>query len=216
MKHKVGDTVRIQSQEWYDVHKDENGFVHYSNGSMVFNSYMQKSVGKLAKVVSVNFGSYTLDIDNGKSYWQDWMLDSDYCPEDEPLSAEDAIIAMVQGRETLYDKTKHQYFWDSNNRLFVKVFGDGLHISEQVSVFDVELYRRPAKCSRDMTRWEVLAWADSEESRGWLVMCLEIGDWCLPQYFAYADGADGYQRARLLPDCSGVDKNTIQGFEVEE
>jgi hypothetical protein len=25
-----------------------------------------------------------------------------------------------------------------------------------------------------------------------------------------------YQRARLLPDLSGVDESTIQGFEVEE
>jgi hypothetical protein len=26
---------------------------------------------------------------------------------------------------------------------------------------------------------------------------------------------DRYQRARLLPDLSGIDENTVEGFEIE-
>jgi hypothetical protein len=37
----------------------------------------------------------------------------------------------------------------------------------------------------------------------------------LPQYFSYNDEGAVYQRAKLLPDHSGVDESTIQGFETE-
>jgi hypothetical protein len=40
--------------------------------------------------------------------------------------------------------------------------------------------------------------------------------WKPPQFFSYNMDLDEHQRARLLPDLSGVDEDTIQGFEVEE
>jgi hypothetical protein len=67
-----------------------------------------------------------------------------------------------------------------------------------------------------MTRFEILGWANSKKSRGWVVS-QDGGDiWNAPQFFSYDLESDRYQRARLLPDFSGVDEDTIQGFEVEE
>jgi hypothetical protein len=78
-------------------------------------------------------------------------------------------------------------------------------------------YRRNPK--RFMTRWEVLAWVVSEESRGWVVRPSTQHAWAPPQSWYYVED-DGvllsyYQRARLLPDLSGIDEATLCGFEVE-
>jgi hypothetical protein len=83
----------------------------------------------------------------------------------------------------------------------------------------VPLYRRSfEKRARDMTRWEVLDWANSEASRGWFVKIRGSERWRVPQFYDYDYEFDAskYQRAQLLPDKSGVDESTIQGFEVEE
>jgi hypothetical protein len=66
-----------------------------------------------------------------------------------------------------------------------------------------------------MTRWEVLNWIISEASRGWVVRDSSYA-WVPPQFHSYTVAISDYQRARLLPDLSGVDEDTIQGFEVEE
>jgi ABC-type transport system substrate-binding protein len=42
------------------------------------------------------------------------------------------------------------------------------------------------------------------------------GAWVPPQNLGYTEDIKFYQRARLLPDLSGVDESTIQRFEVEE
>jgi hypothetical protein len=67
-----------------------------------------------------------------------------------------------------------------------------------------------------MTRWEILAWVGSEDSRGWLVKAYEGGPWMAPQFFEYRDDhLPKYQRAKLRPDLLMIDESTIQGFEVE-
>jgi hypothetical protein len=121
------------------------------------------------------------------------MFDPDYTGDD-PLSPEDAIRAMLDG-ETLYDKEGDKYYWKGKGHA---------------------LYRRPPKRKRLMARWEVLAWACSEESRGWVVRAKGSKWWCPPQFFSYDMDAKRYERARILPDMSGIDRSTIQGFEVEE
>jgi hypothetical protein len=154
------------------------------------------------------------------------MFDPDYRPEDEPLSAKDAILAMVDGGETLYDKSGNEYYWDKGDKRFYHRYLDTASLNAVVRFNDV--YYRPARRKRPMTRWEILAWATSEESRGWLVRSRFIGDvgfwrqWDLPQRFSYDtcegmadDGLFEYQRARMLPDNSGIDESTIQGFEIE-
>jgi hypothetical protein len=217
MEHKVGDTVRIQSQEWIDAEGKDGGRA-IAVDSVVFNGEMQCHAGRMAKVTGIRHGRYTLDVDGGEWEWEDWMLDSDYRPEDEPLSVEDALRAMLDG-ETLYDEHDRPFLLNGAEKRIEYVDSDDESGDESVHVhnmFTWVLHRRPAKRSRDMTRWEILAWVNSEESRGWLVMYTGSGDWSPPQYYNYADLPGQYQRARLLPDCSGIDEDTIQGFEVEE
>jgi hypothetical protein len=172
--------------------------------------------GKIAKITKADEGKvpYKLDVDNGEWWWTDEMFDPVYRPEDEPLSAEDAIIAMVKGGETLYDKEGYRCSFHELRGDFIRRG----NIDGDMTVMNkfTDLYRRPVKRTRDMTRWEILAWVGSEESRGWLVMYVGSGDWSPPQYYNYADLPEQYQRARLLPDHSGIDEDTIQGFEVEE
>jgi hypothetical protein len=66
-----------------------------------------------------------------------------------------------------------------------------------------------------MTGEEARAWAESNESLGWMVKHQET-HWTFPRYFGYGEIITNYQRAKLLPDGSGIDESTIQGFEVEE
>lgn len=73
MKHKVDDTVRVQSQEWMDAQrKDHNGLICGEN--IVMNSVMQGYAGREARVVEVRGRHYVLDIDE-RYIWDDWMLD---------------------------------------------------------------------------------------------------------------------------------------------
>jgi hypothetical protein len=65
-----------------------------------------------------------------------------------------------------------------------------------------------------MTPEEAQAWAESDESLGWMVK-LGIREWTFPRFHGYGDDISHYRRSRMLPDMSGVDESTIQGFEVE-
>jgi hypothetical protein len=214
MNHKAGDTVRIRSREWIDAQeKDEDGDIMRDNG---FSRTMFQYAGKLAVITYVDTDdSYRLDIDDGSWWWADWMFDPGYRSADGPLSAEDAVRAMLDG-ERLTDDEGTEYFWDAD--------WDGGHFFYRkrdetdagVAHSYTGLYRRSAKRKRLMTRFEILGWANSEASRGWVVRTGESGEWFCPPSLEYCNDIDVYQRARLLPDLSGVDKDTIQGFEVEE
>jgi hypothetical protein len=166
---------------------------------------MQGFAGRIAKITNVfTIGYYRIDIDGGKWGWENWMFDPDY-KANEPLSAEDAIRAMLDG-ETLYNEDGTiGYSWN----------GDSFNIVDKDN-FDVyTFYRRPAKQKRAMTRWEVLDWTNSEASRGWVVRIDDKSEWVSPQCLGYGSNIKDYRRARLLPDLSGVDESTIQRFEIE-
>jgi hypothetical protein len=213
--HKVGDTVRIRSKEWIDAQeKDADGDI-LPDGAISFTCGMYKFAGRTAKIVMVDESDssyYALDID-GKTYnWQDYMFDPAYNPDD-PLSAEDAIRAMLDG-ETLYDEDEWDCFWDKDTKDFYYRKNADTIISVSHTHF-TNLRRRPVKRTRPMTRWEMIAWANSEESRGWVVKTDGDIAWYPPQFYGYTGILAEFQRARLLPDHSGIDENTIQGFEVE-
>jgi hypothetical protein len=195
---------------------------------------MFEYAGRTAHITKEDGVLYYLDIDNGEWRWEDWMFDPGYNPAVEPLSAIDAIIAMVRGKETLYDEEGRKHFFeedkgDRRHGRLVFLNEDG--IAETACTF-TGLCRRQEKRKRDMTRWEILAWANSDESRGWFVRGIYIAntearaclhEWQLPQLFRYDTsesfldvGVYEYQRARLLPDLSGIDESTICGFEAEE
>jgi hypothetical protein len=191
--------VRIRPKEWIDKQdKDIGGSIDRPMKSAVFSSGMSIYAGKTAEITRINNNCCKLDIDDGSWIWQDWMFDPDYNP-DEPLSAEDAIRAMLAG-ETLYDEhgLSHSYT-DPEIRGFYN------------------LHRRPAKSKRSMTGNEAFVWAESEASLGWMVRNTVDNKWTFPRFFAYRIcRMENYQRARILPDNSGIDESTVQGFEVEE
>jgi hypothetical protein len=214
MNHKAGDTVRIQSRKWIDALERDNA--GDSKGpdkeDHWFLQEMLPHCGKIAKIMGVRTHCYLLDIDDGYNTWEDWMFDPDYRP-DEPLSPEDAIRAMLDG-ETLVTAEGHDVRWREDIANFERtaegVIRNGLVFAG---------LRRPEKRKRQMTRWEILVWASGEESRGWVVTDTAKGPgyWYCPQGFEYDGGnLKEYRRAKLLPDGSGIDESTIQGFEVEE
>jgi hypothetical protein len=207
MNRKVGDTVRIQTQEWIDAQEDKGGYIANGEDVARFITDMFKYAGRIAKIRSIKSFRYKLNIDNEWFSWEDWMFDPSYDP-DAPLSAEDAIRAMLDG-ETFYDEDGWEYFWDKENRDLCR------KIDGKTTAFCVpNLHRRPAKRKRPMTIQEIAAWVTSEDSLGWMVKYIDC--WCFPRSMRYLDRLCEYQRARLLPDLSGIDKSTIQGFEVED
>jgi hypothetical protein len=85
------------------------------------------------------------------------------------------------------------------------------------------IHSRVEPAYRPMTQFEMMGWANSEESRGWLVRMIDKNDkskWLLPQQLRY-DCNEGlnhvsYERAKLLPDCSDIDKTTIRQFKTQD
>jgi hypothetical protein len=177
-----------------------------------YSEDVKSMAGKIAEIIGVEHGvyenRYRIDLDNGRYLWDEDEFDPGYRP-DEPLSPEDAIRAMLDG-ETLYDKEGWKHLWDGD--YFVRSNGTG---STGTNDF-TSLRRRPEKRKRTMSREEMLAWSISEESHGWMVRCGEDEDWKFPNAFSYSYSPDHYQRARLLPNLSGVDPDTVQRFEAEE
>jgi hypothetical protein len=207
MNHKVGDMVRIRSKEWIDAHDNL-----LSSGAFIVPMF--EYAGKMATITMVTQDSYHLDIDNCKYWWTDEMFYPDYSPA-EPLSAEDAARAMLNG-EILFNKEGEEHYWgtgfiigEERKDFFVKKEG-----FRQFSSFE-NLYRNIPKIIRTMTKDEAMAWASGSESLGWMVRC-SFQNWDFPRTFGYHGTIKSYQRARMLPDLSGIDESTIQGFKVEE
>jgi len=137
------------------------------------------------------------------------------------LSPREAIIAMLDG-ETLITAKGDGVTWNKKASAFIFT-----ETNTYLCTFNT-LFRKPKKKTRPMDSFECLAWASSPESHGWMVsintgpfVAWEPGD--IPQRFRY-DGKEGrvfhdtfsYRRAKILPDRSGIDESTIQGFVVEE
>jgi hypothetical protein len=206
---EVGDIVRVQSWEWIRAQeKDDVGDI--CGG---FIRKMFGYAGRVARITHNGFCGYSIDIDGGDWKWHDLCFDSDFDPY-APLSAEEALRAMLD-KEILWDQDGWSCAWDGED--FVKSKGEN---RRPVHTWG-RLHREPVKSALDWTRWRILAWVNSVESHGWLVRRKredgpQLG-WRLPTSFSYDRLEEGgaYQRARMLPDHSGIDEATIQGFEVE-
>jgi hypothetical protein len=210
MKYNVGDTVRIRSKEWMDqqVRSSYGGILAPEGFRYRLTESMLQYAGEVGKVFSqYPDGSYYLDMGGQSFHWEDWMLDP-ACDPDAPLSAEDAMRALLDG-EALMDALGNEVRYDPDEICF---FGGYKSYSFKPLA---HLRRRALPSTRAMTRWEALAWASSEASHGWVVR-ERVNVWVPPQFYSYDADIDEYQRARLLPDGSGIDESSICGFEVEE
>jgi hypothetical protein len=70
--------------------QEKNGeVICLAAGDLGLTKNMFRYAGKIAKITMEKEGAdcYELDIDNKESWWQDWMFDPDYHPENDPLSA---------------------------------------------------------------------------------------------------------------------------------
>lgn len=82
MKYKVGDKVRIKSKEWYEANKDSQGNI---TTLASFTQSMAVFCGRKANIAEIDKGTYRLDIDNGRFFWDDEMFE-DVQPEKPTIS----------------------------------------------------------------------------------------------------------------------------------
>jgi hypothetical protein len=129
------------------------------------------------------------------------------------LDPKEAIRLMLDG-EALVDFEKNKdTFYSGEGGAFVYKDGEGYF--RKIDSFS-NLRRKPQKTRRPMTRWECLAWANSNEACGWFVKAGK-SDWYCPQNWDYnSSGVSGFRRAKLKLDGSGVDESTITDFSVED
>jgi hypothetical protein len=208
MNYKVGDNVRKLSRHRLALlavgPKDLEGGITGPDGCYM-SPDMLDCAGHVKEIVLVA-DRYRLD-GAPFAWWSEWMFE----PADALLSAEEAVIAMVHRKEELVDDDGRVHFWNGLD------FICNIAADRSVDSYEFENLHRPSvKRKRVMSRWEVLDWANSEASRGWVVRQVGSEDWLCPQALYYNLDTDRYDRARLLPDLSGVDESTIQGFEVKE
>ena len=95
MKHKVGDTVRIKSREWWDAQpKNEYGYVNC--GLCYFMNEMVQYCGRVTKIIKIEGKEYFINIDYQRWYWTDEMF------EDDAMDAKtDALEAVRRAEEEL-------------------------------------------------------------------------------------------------------------------
>jgi hypothetical protein len=162
--------------------------VEYRHEGITVNEAMFSFAGKVA-VITREAENYKIDLDDGEWAWASWMF------EEGPrfLSKKEVLEALLAGE------------------ILIRENGMGFRL---LDIKIPALFRGPVKKKRLMTRWEALGWASSEESRGWVIA--DSGRWAPPQSCSYSRPTEVYSRARLLPDLSGIDEATVQGFEVEE
>ena len=99
MKHKVGDTVRIKSREWWDA-QPKNSCGSVKCGENFFTYNMTELCGQYAKIVGYS-NSYDLNIDNSKYGWTDEMFE-----EDTMDAKTEALKAVQLAKEKLADAQK--------------------------------------------------------------------------------------------------------------
>ena len=137
------------------------------------------------------------------------------------LSPQQAILAMLDGA-TLTTKEGNFVKWNFAENGFVDA-----ETNHPWYCFSYLYFQSDKERTRSMTRLEIMAWAQSPESKGWLVNIREIGksgledEWQLPCHYKYdnyegsTDNCFSYVRAPLLPDLSGVDESKIEPLVVE-
>ena len=72
---KTGDKVTVKSLEWYNANKNALGRVDNNGKGFYFMPEHAKYCGTTATVIDVYAGSYKISADNGKMWWEEWMLE---------------------------------------------------------------------------------------------------------------------------------------------
>jgi hypothetical protein len=202
---------------------DSDGDIVLTERRTLISSRMQKWAGIETIIIGLRKDYYEL---NGiPGLWEDLMFEPVHSPA-VPLNPIEAVERMVKG-EPSYTEDGGRVLWDGNVNNFLGLQAGDIN-NDSLSIFNgsfEHLYENLPHLEvlkkRDMTRWEVLAWATSEISHGWVVVNdskapADSDYWVSPQYFNYYGSITNYKRAMLKPDCTGVDESSIQTFEVVE
>lgn len=124
MKYKVGDKVRLKSQEWYDNHeKDDDGFIRNEEVPS-FNPKMCTYLGKIATIKVVSKYAYEIDLDKGYWSWGDYMIECKV--DDVELKEEEPTF-----KEGDFVKIKSEEWYEENK-------DDGDEVIENDITFDPE------------------------------------------------------------------------------
>lgn len=94
MKYKVGDKVRVKSQEWYNANKDKSGYVKFSFTSFV--NGMCPFLGKCVVIESLKKHSYSLVEDDYGWDWTDEMFEGLVEP-----TIEELLIQLIKDNSNL-------------------------------------------------------------------------------------------------------------------
>jgi hypothetical protein len=60
-EHKIGDEVTIKSREWYNAHKERDGYIRHPSWCVCFNPKMSAHCGEKTRIVDMNDYCYRLD-----------------------------------------------------------------------------------------------------------------------------------------------------------
>ena len=79
-KFKIGDKVRVKSQEWYDAQPKETDGLIFGPYKVNFSSYMICYLGDVLEINNIIDGVYTTQ---GNPFsWEDWMFEDDVVKEE--------------------------------------------------------------------------------------------------------------------------------------
>jgi hypothetical protein len=217
---KVGDTVRIQNAEDMDfVSRGVHGYIMPPAGyKYIMTAKMQELAGMTARITELCKKAYHLDLGKSSRFWEEWMFDPDYVHDDnkKPLLVDEAITAMVRDNKTLHDGHGLACQWREDHFIAVDARGKTYMLTE----FD-ELYDDAGGQKRLWTMAEFIRWVRSPESAEYVVRWISRNgytDWTFPQNISFnsCKKLDNHEYAKILPDGSGADMETIRRFEKEE
>jgi hypothetical protein len=206
-KPDVGDLVRIEDEEKLRLDLQKR---HISVNSLLYER-VTRYAGRYGKITSWR----------NEFYFVDGMESIAWCPDKfseiwRPVSLELAFSLLYRG-QTLKDATGADIRYDPDGLRF---YG-----TPERSAIDFEnLYQLvskraepPAPAEKVMTAMELLCWAASSESFGWLIREThqlainghwKAGPWYVPQGMNY-HRSERYERVRINKEGTGIDPDTI-------
>lgn len=115
-KFKIGDKVRVKSQEWYDAQPKETCGTIFGTGETYFSSYMTCYLGDVLEIQDIIDGAYTTQ---GNPYsWEDWMLEDDVVKEEcsKETPAQDSTFESILKDMLSTYKAKNKDYGNSFNK----------------------------------------------------------------------------------------------------
>lgn len=112
MKYKVGDKVKIKSLDWYNTNKNKDGDIRHfidNYGDVYFKEKMSKYCGCIVTITRVNTNSYSIDIDNDKYCWHNFMFDENYKDMKNEIVIPDGWeVEKVEGNKIILKESKKE------------------------------------------------------------------------------------------------------------